>query len=154
MLQIIDGATGEGAVRIRPLRRVEYEHLAKGGAFDDEEIELIHGALVEVGTVDPWHDQVVAQAAARLRTQVAATGRVLVQTPLPLGEFSAPRPDLAVTTATSHWDGGRHRTLLVIEVAGASLDKDRGPKRLLAAHAPIDEYWIVDLEQGLHRGVR
>ncbi|MBK9037182.1 MAG: hypothetical protein IPL61_39050 [Myxococcales bacterium] len=70
---------------------------------------------------------------------MAGTGRVLVQTPLPLGEFSAPRPDLAVTTATPHWDGGRHRTLLVIEVAGASPTRTAGP-RFLYAHALIDEY--------------
>ena len=150
MLQIIDGATGEGTVRIRPLRRAEYLHLARGGAFDDEEIELVHGALVEVGTAEPWHDRVVAEAAARLRSQVAVAGRgrVLVQTPLPLSDYSVPRPDLVVTDAASHWAGGGGRALLVVEVAGASLAKDRGPKRLLYGHAPIDEYWIVDLEAG------
>jgi Uma2 family endonuclease len=148
MLNIVSGTTGEGTVRVRPLRRAEYQHLVRAGAFDDESIELLYGALVEAHDDDPWHDRVIAAAATQLREQVGTSGRVLVQRPLALSDYSMPIPDLLVTSATSHWDGGRHRSLLAVEVAGTSVDKDRGPKRQLYGAAPIDEYWLVDLEAG------
>lgn len=148
MLVIHDGATAGGAVRIRPLRRAEFEYLVRGGAFDADEVELLHGALVELGAADPWHDEAVAEAAMQLRRQLGAAATVRVHQSLPLGEYSAPSPDITVATAVTHWSGLRARTLVVIEVAGATRDKDRGPKRQLYAGAAIDEYWLIDLEAG------
>ena len=40
---------------VRPLRRVEYEALVALGAFRDERIELLDGALVPMSPIGPPH---------------------------------------------------------------------------------------------------
>ncbi|HEX2670480.1 MAG TPA: Uma2 family endonuclease, partial [Polyangiaceae bacterium] len=50
---------------IRPLRRVEYDQLVKLGAFEDERIELLEGALVAMSPIGPPHDS-TAQRLTRL----------------------------------------------------------------------------------------
>ena len=145
------GGRGGGAsgVRLRPLRRAAYELLHRHGAFDDEEVELVAGALVRVGDDDPDHDRVVAHAAAALRGAGGPRVRVDVGAPWALNDYTVVRPDLRVTTVGSHWDGTWRRSLLVIEVAGRTLAADRGLKRDLYAQAEVDEYWLVDLIGGV-----
>jgi Uma2 family endonuclease len=41
------------------------------------------------------------------------------------------------------------RALLVVEVADSSLRYDRGEKALLYSISQVDEYWIVDIDNGL-----
>ncbi|MEZ4401499.1 MAG: Uma2 family endonuclease [Kofleriaceae bacterium] len=149
MLQILDGKTAEETVRVRPLRRREYEHLERGGAFEDGPVELLCGAMVEVVADCPGHDPVVGVAAARLRARGGAACEVRVKQPLPLTDFTVARPDLVVGPVTTPWASGRPATWLVVEVADASLPKDRGLKRVLYAQAGIEEYWVVDLAAGV-----
>lgn len=72
-----------------------------------------------------------------------------VQNPVALGETSEPEPDLAVLTSEGLPD--RHPTpddiLLIVEVAGTSLEHDRNRKMPLYATAGIPEYWLVDLNE-------
>lgn len=136
MIEIVSGSCGIELVRRRPLRRYDFDRLRVGGLFDDEPVELLAGALVEVGE-GPEHDAVVARLAARLR----GLGRVQVQTPLTVDDYSVPRPDLAlyrngIATGTPS---------LIIEVAAGSRDKDRTLKAELYARAGVAEYWLVDL---------
>ena len=44
---------------IRPLRRVEYDQLVALGAFQDERIELLEGALVAMSPIETLHNATV-----------------------------------------------------------------------------------------------
>jgi Uma2 family endonuclease len=80
--------------------------------------------------------------------QVKGRYRVRPQLPLTLGERSEPEPDLAIVPIPDSGAiaGNRRAALLVIEVAGESLRKDRLVKARIYARAGIPEYWIVDLQ--------
>ncbi|MCB0609467.1 MAG: Uma2 family endonuclease, partial [Lewinella sp.] len=63
---------------------------------------------------------------------------------------SEPEPDIAVLKMRSDLYSDAHPRaediLLVIEVAGSSLQKDRQVKMPLYAEAGIPEAWVIDLE--------
>ena len=44
---------------VRPLRRTEYDALVANGAFQDERIELLDGALVPTSPIVPPHSSAV-----------------------------------------------------------------------------------------------
>lgn len=71
-----------------------------------------------------------------------------VQEPITL-ETSEPEPDLAVVQGKRRDYRDRHpsasEVLLVVEVADATLERDRGLKQRLYAAAGIAHYWILNL---------
>jgi Uma2 family endonuclease len=77
-------------------------------------------------------------------------GTVRVQNPVRLSDHSEPEPDIALVRPRPGGYADRHPgpddTLLVIEVADATLALDRKVKIPLYARAGIPECWIVDLE--------
>jgi Uma2 family endonuclease len=133
--------------RIRPLRRIEYESLVEQGLLEDSRVELLLGALVEVTPQGPLHADVVRRLAERLVRELSGTVHTRVQSPLALSDDSEPEPDIAVVPAGDYAAAHPTRALLVIEVAGASLQKDRGIKTALYATADIPEFWLVNLAE-------
>ncbi len=133
-------------MRVRPLRRTEYQSLAESGAFGEEKLELIRGTLITrspAGTAD-------AAAITLLNEQLILSLRkrasVRPQLPLAAGEDSMPEPDLAVIDRSlAPGKGHPSEALLVIEVANSSLNLDRNIKAPLYAEAKVPEYWLVDL---------
>ena len=75
----------------------------------------------------------------------------MAQQPITL-ETSEPEPDAAVIRGSRddcpHSHPGPADVALVIEVADASLERDRAWKRRLYAGAGIPVYWIVNLIEG------
>jgi Uma2 family endonuclease len=59
--------------RVRPLRRSEYERLVELGAFDDERVELLRGALATAGVPEYWIVNLVERVVEVHRTP--ANGR-------------------------------------------------------------------------------
>ena len=76
-------------------------------------------------------------------------GTVRVQNPVRLSDHSEPEPDIALVRPRPEGYADRHPgprdTLLVIEVADATLALDREVKIPLYARAGIPECWIVDV---------
>lgn len=133
----------------RRLTVAEYHRMVEAGVFDeDERLELIEGVLVRVSPQKRSHAHAVQKIGRLLSRQLGDEFDVLYQLPVTLGDQSEPEPDVAVVNA----EEGRSRTehprhpLLVIEVAGESLRKDRGVKAELYARHGVPEYWIVNLE--------
>lgn len=63
----LDGPKQDDALRIRPLRRVEYDRLVELGVFTkDDKIELLRGALVEMSPQGSPHADCAAQLAQLL----------------------------------------------------------------------------------------
>lgn len=133
-------------IRHRAFTVEEYEQLGRAGILrHDERVELIEGRIVEkypVGTAHIWRVIRLNQIFVRREDVI-----VSVQNPLRLDGHSEPEPDLAVLRADVPQDRppSPEHALLVVEVANASLDYDRGTKAPIYARAGVPELWIVDL---------
>ena len=134
--------------RIRPLKRAEFERLAAAGSFEDERVELLFGVVVEMAPVGPPHSESVCRLDAHLQRLLGDRARVRCQGPYAASDISEPLPDLLVFPNGNYWREHPQQALLVIEVASSSLRRDRGIKSVLYATSEVDEYWIVDLDQG------
>ena len=133
--------------RVRPLKRAEFELLVHEGLFDDERIELLGGAIVEMSPQDPRHAATVAGLGELLQRLVSADKHVRVQAPFAASEDSLPEPDIAVVPRIDYDDAHPKRAFLLVEVANTSLRKDRLLKSDVYAGARVPEYWVVNLAE-------
>lgn len=141
-------AQNEFHVVVEPLRRVEYERLVEDGLLDGQPVELLDGSKVAMVPESAEHAAIVDLIAERLREGAQSAGlRLRVGHPLALSDVDEPEPDLAVVTDRDYRAAHPRASdvRLIVEVAGSSLDKDRGPKASRYACAGIAEYWVVDL---------
>jgi Uma2 family endonuclease len=133
-------------VRIRPLRRSEYDVLVEQGVFGDgDRIQLLDGELVEMSPQHAPHADTVEALNELLMPALAGRARVRVQLPLGAGKYSEPEPDLAVVPLDE--PRGRHpeRALHVIEVADSTVRLDLARKAPIYAAAGVPVYWVIDL---------
>lgn len=130
---------------IRPLRRVEYERLVDDGAFDEEQLELLDGVLVEMSPQGAAHSDVVTVLGNLLRAALGSRYLVREEKPLSASDVSVPEPDLVVVPARSYRGGHPTTALLAVEVARSSQPVDLGRKPRIYAGAGIAEYWVIDL---------
>ena len=133
---------------IRPLRRHEYEQLARDGAFDDERVELLFGVIVEMSPPDPSHDESIYWVGEHLRKQLGELAVVRIQSTFAASDISEPQPDVLVVPPGSYWTAHPERAYLAVEVSKSSLRKDRVVKAKLYGGADVEEYWIVDVVAG------
>jgi Uma2 family endonuclease len=130
--------------QIRPLRRVEYDQLVELGAFADERLELLQGALVAMPSQTAPHAATISRLTKLLFRRLADRYELRFQLPLAIADDSEPEPDVAIVEAGDYDRAHPTTALLVIEVADSSLARDRRKAALYAA-AGIPECWIVDL---------
>jgi Uma2 family endonuclease len=145
VVSTIDRLSDLAPERVRPLRRVEYERLVAEGLFGDERIELLGGVIVEMSPQDPRHAAVIQRLDAALGPLAHGRAALRVQLPFAASPDSLPEPDVALVPPGDYDDAHPDRALLIIEVANASLRKDRLLKAELYARAGVPEYWIVNL---------
>ena len=134
------------------LRRItvgEYHRMIDAGILgDDYRVELLEGVIVVAMSPQKRHHAFAVQQLTSLLVRLVGPSYVVLpKLPLTLGDASEPEPDLAVVGAAEAASLDEHpRTaLLVIEVSGDSLRKDRGVKAALYARSGIPEYWTVNL---------
>jgi Uma2 family endonuclease len=129
----------------------EYHRLIHVGVLgEDEHVELLEGVIVEMTPQGRAHMLVVTRLTRVLVRTLSDAYSVRPQGPLSLEGDSEPEPDIAVVTRAEEEQAEAHpRTaLLVVEVAGDSLRKDRQLKGRIYARARVGEYWIVDVARG------
>jgi Uma2 family endonuclease len=131
--------------RVRPLLRREYDRMVALGLFDEERIELLHGALIEMSPQAASHADVTERLAMLLAAAAGAAARVRQHSPLALSDDSEPEPDIAVVPPGDYSREHPRTALLVVEVADSSLRKDRKIKAALYATCAVPEYWLVNL---------
>jgi hypothetical protein len=143
------------ATRPQPYRfRVEdYDRMISVGVFgEDDRLELIEGAIVEMAPIGPAHAWCVKRLTRLFSERVAERAVVSVQDPVRLGELSEPQPDLALLRPEAEGRPENHPgpgdVLLVVEVADTTAEADRTVKIPLYARAGIREAWLVDLAAG------
>jgi Uma2 family endonuclease len=132
---------------IRPLRRAEYDQLVALGAFQDERIELLEGALVAMSPIGAPHNFVVQKLTRLLVLALEGRAAVRCQGSFAALEFSEPEPDFAVVPLADYDTDHPSEAFLIIEVADSSLAMDRGKKLRLYASCNIPEYWVVNLPE-------
>ena len=123
---------------------------AAGILGEDDRVELVDGRVVEMTPIGPRHAGCVKQLADLLHRVLGQTALLGVQDPIDLGDGAEPQPDVVVLRRQPEGYRRRHPgaddILLLIEVADASVEYDRGTKVPLYARAGIAEVWLVDLE--------
>lgn len=128
--------------------RKEYERMAAKGFFAPEaRVELIDGVVYDMAPQNSPHSSALHRG-LRVLQQAFPDHYVRIQSPLALGEDSAPEPDLAVVLGMLEDYDHSHPTtaVLVIEVADESLSYDRKRKAPLYASHGIPEFWLVNLK--------
>ncbi|MBT9166006.1 MAG: hypothetical protein DDT25_00670 [Chloroflexi bacterium] len=140
---------------LQVLRRLftveEYHCMVRAGILgEDDRVELIEGEVEEMTPIGSKHVASVNQLNRLFSVNVGRRAIISVQNPIRLGERSEPQPDLASLRPCPDFYSPAHPgpedILLVIEVAEASADYDRGIKVPLYARGGILEVWLVNLE--------
>jgi Uma2 family endonuclease len=137
-----------GTRRLRNFSRLDYDKMIDAGVLgEDEHVELVGGAIVEMSPEGPHHAGTIDLCAETLRRAFGPGFTVRIQHPLVIDPDGEPEPDLAVVPGDprAHLDAHPRSAALVVEVAGSSLAFDRREKALLYARAGIPEYWIINL---------
>jgi len=115
---------------------------------EDEHVELLDGALVEMSPQGPRHAAATRRLANRLRRAYTEGFEVLEEKPLAASEHDLPEPDVAIVRSRSddylrsHPTG--RDTVLVVELALASQRIDRRKASTYAAGG-VEVYWLVEL---------
>jgi Uma2 family endonuclease len=128
----------------------EYHQMAAAGILtEDDPVELIEGAIVEMPPMGSRHAACVSRLDRLLNALVGDQAIVRAQLPVRIDAHSEPEPDLALAGARVDFYGSAHPlpgdVLLVIEVAESTVGYDRTMKAPLYARAGIAEYWLIDL---------
>jgi Uma2 family endonuclease len=127
----------------------QYHQMIQAGILtDDDPVELLEGWLIAKMPKNPPHRVATGLTRSALENHVPKGWYVDVQEPITLDD-SEPEPDVTVVRGerrqySDHHPGPRDLGLLV-EVAEASLQRDRTSKKRVFARERIPVYWIVNL---------
>jgi Uma2 family endonuclease len=138
--------------RTRRFTRAEYERLIELGVFrPGEPVELIGGDLMVAEPQGPAHYTAIQKTARALQAAFGTGWTVRTQGPIGLDEDSEPEPDVAIVRGSPDDYSRTHpsRPVLTVEVAESSLGLDRQHKGSLYARAGLDDYWVLNLEDGV-----
>ena len=126
----------------RRWRRVEYERLVDLGVFEGERLELLDGVLVVKERQGSAHAAVSGIVGQALDAAFGDGCHTRQHSPLALGDFSEPEPDVAVVAGEPLDYIAAHPSTasLVVEVADGSLRLDRRFKAAIYARAGLREY--------------
>ena len=127
-----------------------HDMIAAGILASDDPVELLEGWLVPKMVKNPPHSTATHLTTKALEQILPSGWHVRSQEPITLGD-SEPEPDVAIVRGDpaqyerSH--PGPQDVALVVEVADASLDRDRSIKKRVYARAGIPVYWVVNLQE-------
>ena len=134
-------------LRTRRFTVAEYHLMLDAGVLhEDDRVELLEGAIVEMSPQGEKHMRVITRLTRAFARQLGDEFQVRPQGPLTLGD-SEPEPDLAIVRSEDAVSAEEHprRAVLAVEVATSSLVPDRTVKSRIYARAGILEYWLVDV---------
>lgn len=124
--------------------------MAEADIFDpDDRVELIDGEVVAMSAIGARHAACVTRLSYLLWGPIGDRAIVSVQSPIQVGEFSEPQPDVTVLRPRDNFYADHHPTPadihLVIEVSDSSLRHDVVRKAPLYVAGGVIEVWVVDL---------
>lgn len=139
-------------LKLRPITVADYHAMSRAGVFrDDERVELLDGCLLPMSPLGDHHLIVTNRIASHFSDHRRGRYLVSTQNSVRLDDRSEPQPDVALLLP-AYDEEVRHPeprdVLLLVEVADATLAKDRDVKRPRYAAAGIAEVWIVSTQEG------
>lgn len=131
----------------------DYYRMGEAGCFaPDQRVELLEGEIIDMMPIGPYHSGVVSRLADLFHSINHGRWWVTNQNPVRLNNRSEPQPDVVLVRRDPSDYTRRHPqpddVLLLIEVSESSLDYDRGDKLAAYGKAGIEEYWLVNLQDG------
>jgi len=134
---------------VLPLTVEQFHAMIRSGALKSgDPIELLEGWLVNKMIKNPPHLVAVRKCRMALESILPTQWSLDIQEPITTAD-SEPEPDISVTRGDTTTLLDRHpgpeEVGLLVEVAEASLDRDRVWKKRIYAAAAIPAYWIVNL---------
>jgi Uma2 family endonuclease len=153
-LELPNVTAEEPAIPTEPIWRLtveQYHAMVRNGILgEDDPVELLNGWLVTKMTKSTFHRAATKLVSVALEKTIPAGWYVDSQNPITLAT-SEPEPDAVVVRGSTLQYLDRHpgpdALALVVEVADASLRRDRSLKRVDYADAGIPVYWIVNLAE-------
>ncbi len=114
----------------------------------NDPVELLEGVLVQKVSKNPPHAFTTGATQEALERVVPAGWWVRAQDPITLSQ-SEPEPDVAVVRGDRRDYIARHPgpgdVAIVVEVAEATLERDKVLKKRIYATAGIPVYWLINL---------
>lgn len=131
----------------------EYDKLIEAGILgEDERVELLEGRIVKMSPKGIRHAAANDRASKCFIKHLGERIIVRNQNPIHLNDTSEPEPDLVLAAPQEKEYFDHHPTppevLLLVEIAGSSLNVDRITKSRLYATAGIIQYCILNLKAG------
>ncbi len=131
----------------------QYHAMVAGGILtEDTPVELLEGWLVVKMPTNPLHASTTDLLLDALNALHLAGWIIRIQQPVTLPpDDSEPEPDVAIARGRRQDYFQRHPgpgdVPIIVEVADATLARDRGLKRAIYARSAIAQYWLVNLVQ-------
>jgi Uma2 family endonuclease len=123
----------------------EYERMV----LDDPRVELINGYVVKKAPKKPKHSWTTKAVQTRMDKLLPPRWTSRKEESVRIPAFDEPEPDIAIVRGGDddyeHRHPGPADIGLLVEVSGATLDRDRNEKLPAYARGPIPVYWIVNL---------
>lgn len=131
----------------------QFDRMVRDGTLgEDEAVELLNGVLVNAMPKNPMHRVALRKTVLALEKIIPDGWHVAKEESMTVGPGCKWEPDAAVLRAELEFDASRDATVadcaLVVEVADASLARDRGEKLAGYARAGLPAYWVVNLPGG------
>lgn len=144
MSSMTDLIRPDEGVRVRGLRRSEFEQMVEQGLFVGEPIELLGGELVEVSPQGIPHGSVITRLTRMFAPLMLRGYDVRIQLPLAVDDVSLPEPDVVVTDPIPA-DAHPSTAHLVLEVSATSQRMDLVHKAPRYGAAGFPLYVVLDL---------
>jgi Uma2 family endonuclease len=128
----------------------EYHQIVRTGVFDDRQVELLNGEIVEMPPEGESHAATSSDSGDYLRAVLGDRAKIREGHPITIPTSnSEPEPDLAIVRPSPQGYRDHHPypedIFWLIEFSDSSLRKDLDPKAKVYAAAGIPEYWVVNL---------
>jgi Uma2 family endonuclease len=126
-----------------------YHKMIQSGALtEDDRVELLEGLLVTTVRKTPAHSHATRRLLVELEKLAPDQWHVWCHNAITTAD-SEPEPDISIVNGELRTFSRRHpdpkEVGLVIEIADATLDRDRTIKKRVYARANVPIYWIVNL---------
>jgi len=130
----------------------EFQRAYDLGVFGyDARLELIEGEIIRKMPQSERHAWAIQAVTEVVRPIFAEGHAIRIQLPIGASSISGPEPDVAVVVGSFHDYKRAHpkTAVLAVEVSDTTLAYDRSTKAALYARAGIEDYWIVNLPDGV-----